>query len=349
MLMRTKRSGFTLIEMVMVVGIVSLLAAMLIPMLAKVKFNARITQCQNNLKELGAALTLYQTFQGRTYGSYPDRLTHLYDLDYVPDDRLFVCPADTTKAQPHANKALNVLKPGNPADNKATWAERTNTPYANWDGDSRQRNCSYLYEFSTRIAQSYDRSDPDPTMWVLDPSSPYGTWPGDFLVEWFDDGTGVNSPCSDATGDQNFGSIDYFGVPAPSHMSRFNLVDSVDPSIGLLTWQEVKFFQMEQGDICNTGLAAPGFDNAYPAGWFAGGDSPWDIIDYDTIFPQHGYKDTWIPIVRCFWHQTPALIDNEAYQGVLNLAVGGNTFMSAPGWEQTAWQYGRDLGDDGTQ
>src|SRR5205807_2073471 len=204
------------------------------------------------------ALVLYQTFQGRVYQSFPDRLTHLYDLQYVPDDRLFVCPCDSTKAQAHANKNLNVLKPGNPADNKATWAERENKPYANWDNDPQQRNCSYLYEFSTRIAQSFDRSDPDPTNWVLDPASPYGTWPGDFLVEWFDDGTGFMGPCSDATGDQNAGSIDYFGVPAPAHMSRFGLVDPADSTIGLLTWQEVKFWQMEQGDICCTGLASPG-------------------------------------------------------------------------------------------
>jgi prepilin-type N-terminal cleavage/methylation domain-containing protein len=346
---RKAQAGFTLLEVGIVIGIISLIAAILLPMLSKVKYNAKIMQCQNNLKELHSALTLYQSFQGRIYSSYPDRLTHLYDLQYVPDQRLFVCPADTTGAQAHANLALNVLKPGSPADTKANWAERVNSPYQNADNDPRQRNCSYLYEFSTRPAQTYiiDPTDPTGQSDYLDPNSTWGTWPSDFLVEWFDDGTGVLAPCSDATGDQNFGSLDYFGVPCPDHISKFGLLDPSDPTgqTGLLTWQEVKFWQMDQGDICCTGLASPGFDNAYPAGWFPAGDDPWDMIDFVTLFPQRGYKDTWIPIVRCFWHQTPALVDNEAYLGVLNLAVGGNTFMSAPGWEQTAWEYGRDAGE----
>src|SRR5262245_59103266 len=110
--MRTERAWFTLIEMVMVVGIVSLLAAMLVPTLAKVKYNARITQCQNNLKELGAALVLYQTFQGRECNAFPPRLTYLSDLQYVGDDRLYVCPMDSTKAIKHASWKQDTLKPG---------------------------------------------------------------------------------------------------------------------------------------------------------------------------------------------------------------------------------------------
>src|SRR5262249_45381910 len=156
-------------------------------------------------------------------------------------------------AQPHANLALNYLKPylnpSTPADTKATWAERVNSPYQNADNDPRQRNCSYLYEFSTRICQSYvidDVTDPASGYYpnYLDPNSMYGTWASDFLVEWFDDGTGIAYPSSDATGDYTGDAFFYTGVPYPDHMSKFGWTDPSNSSggalgTGLLTWQEV--------------------------------------------------------------------------------------------------------------
>lgn len=94
-----KKHGFTLIEMLVVVGILALLAALLFPVFASVRENGRRASCQSNLHQIGLAMQQYLQDNDHKYPPTNIEFPHPYPLlAYVGDSGVFLCP-DISEAQ----------------------------------------------------------------------------------------------------------------------------------------------------------------------------------------------------------------------------------------------------------
>jgi prepilin-type N-terminal cleavage/methylation domain-containing protein len=99
---RSKRTAFTLIELLVVIAIIAILAAILFPVFAQAREKARSVSCLSNMKQLGTALAMYvQDYDekymvhgvfefgiGRGSGWAPKAAPYIKNL------HIFFCPSD---------------------------------------------------------------------------------------------------------------------------------------------------------------------------------------------------------------------------------------------------------------
>jgi prepilin-type N-terminal cleavage/methylation domain-containing protein/prepilin-type processing-associated H-X9-DG protein len=112
--MMRKSKGFTLIELLVVIAIIAILAAILLPALARAREAARSKSCANNLKQMGLVFRMYS---GENRGDLPLRFvpyqrpytpgrtcwssfdSPLIYPEYLSDHHVLLCPSDTNNKE----------------------------------------------------------------------------------------------------------------------------------------------------------------------------------------------------------------------------------------------------------
>jgi prepilin-type N-terminal cleavage/methylation domain-containing protein/prepilin-type processing-associated H-X9-DG protein len=79
-----RSQAFTLIELLVVIAIIAILAALLLPALAKAKDQARQTSCRNDIKELALGMAMYLDDFQDVYPADASRTTYAFEpLDWI--------------------------------------------------------------------------------------------------------------------------------------------------------------------------------------------------------------------------------------------------------------------------
>src|SRR5215213_4484469 len=103
---RHRASGFSLVELLVVLGIVVLVIAIILPVVSTAREKSRKTVCQSNLRVIGQSLVMYaNAFNGRLPNGNPkgewdnyagsNAVLVFFANQYVKGPAVFACPSDS--------------------------------------------------------------------------------------------------------------------------------------------------------------------------------------------------------------------------------------------------------------
>mgnify|MGYP002622428342 FL=1 len=166
----TLRAGFTLVELIVVIGIIAILVGLLLPAAQYVREAGRRANCLSNLRQVGLAMQMYVDRQGQ-FGVFPyaailpsvtperPSLVEVLAPYIESSDNVFFCPSDVTYFEDEgisyeypATRLQGKTRPellndrrGRPVySSSQVWLAYCFGPFHGKEGEPKSRNFVYL-------------------------------------------------------------------------------------------------------------------------------------------------------------------------------------------------------------